>query len=110
MLGRTLETPTVHPIQTSHQQLKAAGACPNRLGLGRQRRRFRQGHILPGGGQGLGGGLELVLQGTDAIEDFRGLGLKAIAQHLHHRIALIEIGEHGGSCHRLNAANASRHP
>ena len=109
-MGRTLEAPTIHPIQPGHQQFKGVFARANRLGLGRQRRRFRQSQLFPDGGQGLTGGLEFLLQGIDAIQDFRGLGLEAIAQHLHHRIALIEVSEHGGSCHRLNAANAGRHP
>jgi len=52
---------------------------------------------------------DLLLQGRQPLHDLAGLGLEAIAQGPHHRIALIEVGEHRGAGNGLDAADAGRH-
>ena len=52
---------------------------------------------------------ELLLQGRQPLHDLAGQGLEAIAQGPHHRIALIEVGEHRGAGNGLDAADAGRH-
>ena len=54
-------------------------------------------------------GLELLLQARHPLHDFFRLGLEAIPQGLHHRVALIEIGEHRRAGHRLDAADSGGH-
>jgi len=70
----------------------------------------RLGQLLPRHRQLLGGGPQLIGLGRDALEDLTGLGFEAISQLPHHPVALPQVGEQGGTRHRLDAADPRRQP
>ena len=106
-----MQAAPLHPIEALHQQLegRTAWIAADRLGPGHQGRGLGQGQFFPGRRQGLGRGLELLLEGADPLDDLARLGLETVAQGLHHQLPLLQVGEHGRSGHGLNAADAGGH-
>ena len=112
-MGSGLQPITGHPIEAGHQQLggtPCSGRWPHRFRLAHQGGRLSQGQLCTHRGQGLGVGLELLLEGSHPLEDFGGLHLESIAELAHHRLPLIEVRQHRRPSHGLDAADASGHP